>query len=511
MRRTTMALALLVLAALFLGSLIFRGATHAQGDHELWPTKEWQRSSPEDQGMDSAALAQLVDIGAYTGMDSILVTRNGKIVVEAYYAPFRYGVKHRMYSETASVLGTLIAIALKDRVLDSVDHRVMNFFYDRQIANVDDNKRAITIQNLLDMTSGVDWKPGESLTEMRRSADWIQYILDLPMAEPPGFKFNYNNGNPHLLSAIITRISGDSALGYAQKHLFQPLGIADVVWNTDPQGNSDGGDGLYLQPRDMAKIGYLYLRDGMWDGNQIVPSGWIEKLTHRSVDAHMRWAPELRYSSLFWAIPDKRIYAAWGYHGQFIVVMPASGIVVVATGTQDRTLNWLVGYVAGCVKSNVPLPSNSTAASLLASRVQDAATEKPFPSGDVPQIAKAISGKVYYFPDNSLQLYSFSLNLSDPNPSYEYQVNTRRAAAPLERFAGPIGVDGLFRLGVPTTHGISAAKGAWIDEKTFVGQLQTLGNDDAREVVLTFEGRDLNLSIESEDGFIRLLHGQSND
>jgi len=152
MRRTTMALALLVLAALSLGSLIFRGATHAQGDHELWPTKEWQRSSPEDQGMDSAALAQLVDIGAYTGMDSILVTRNGKIVVEAYYAPFRYGVKHRMYSETASVLGTLIAIALKDRLLDSVDHRVMNFFYDRQIANVDDNKRAITIQNLLDMT-----------------------------------------------------------------------------------------------------------------------------------------------------------------------------------------------------------------------------------------------------------------------------------------------------------------------------------------------------------------------
>jgi CubicO group peptidase (beta-lactamase class C family) len=159
------------------------------------------------------------------------------------------------------------------------------------------------------------------------------------MAEPPGFKFNYNNGNPHLLSAIITGISGDSALGYAQKHLFQPLGIADVVWNTDPQGNSDGGDGLYLQPRDMAKIGYLYLRDGMWDGNQIVPSGWIEKLTHRSVDAHMRWAPELRYSSLFWAIPDKRIYAAWGYHGQFIVVMPASGIVVVRPQNSSRPVS----------------------------------------------------------------------------------------------------------------------------------------------------------------------------
>ena len=100
-------------------------------------------------------------------------------------------------------------------------------------------------------------------------------------------------------------------------------------------------------------------------------------------------------------------------------------------------------------------------------------------------------------------------SLSDPNPSYEYQVKTGRSGAPLARFAGPIGVDGLFRLGLPTTDGVSAAKGAWIDEKTFVGQIQTLGNDDARKVVLTFEGTGVDLSVEGEDGFIRLLHGET--
>lgn len=143
--------------------------------------------------------------------------------------------------------------------------------------------------------------------------------------------------------------------------------------------------------------------------------------------------------------------------------------------------------------------------------MQDAATEKPSPVGGVPQIAKVISGKVYYFAENDLQLNSIMLNLSDPNPSYEYQVNMRGSTAPPERFAGPIGVDGLFRLGMPTAHGISAAKGAWIDETTFVGQLQTLGNDVARKVVLTFEGRNVDLNIEGADGFIRLLHGETND
>ena len=189
-------------------------------------------------------------------------------------------------------------------MLDNVDHRVIDFFREHQVANIDDYKKSITIQNLLDMTSGLDWT-AESFAEMRHSQDWIQYVLDRPIVQPPGLKFQYNDLNADLLSAIITRISGDSALDYAQKHLFGPLGIADVVWNSDPHGNTDGGDGLYLQPRDIAKIGYLYLRNGIWDGNQIVRADWIDKVAYASIDAHMRSAPELRYANLFWSIPNE--------------------------------------------------------------------------------------------------------------------------------------------------------------------------------------------------------------
>jgi CubicO group peptidase (beta-lactamase class C family) len=246
-----------------------RSAANAQEKGQSWPTKEWQTSSPEDQGMDSNELASLIDFGASHGMDSLLVVRHGKIVSEAYYAPFRIGLKHRVNSVTKAVVGTLIGIAFKEGLLASPNQRVLDFFSDRTIAEVDERKKALTIQSLLDMTSGIDWieplssaRP-ESFFAMERSQDWQQFILDRPMAEAPGSVFNYNSGNAHLLSAIITKVTGRSALDYATEKLFGPLGIGDVYWRHDPQGVSAGGAGLYLQPRDMAKIGTLYLQDGM--------------------------------------------------------------------------------------------------------------------------------------------------------------------------------------------------------------------------------------------------------
>src|ERR1700722_19485793 len=212
---------------------------------------------PDVQGMGPTSLVNLSDFGATHELESLLVIRHGTIVAEAYYAPFRAGVKHRINSATKSVIGTLIAIALKDGLLDSPDHPVVDFFSDRTIANLDDNKKAITIENLLDMTSGLDWteplddgRP-RSMLEMERSADWEQFVLDRPMAAKPGAAFNYNSGNPQLLSAILTKLTGQSTLDYARKHLFEPLGVSDVFWRSDPSGVSIGGYGLFLEPRDM--------------------------------------------------------------------------------------------------------------------------------------------------------------------------------------------------------------------------------------------------------------------
>ncbi len=319
--------------------------------------------------------------------------------------------------------GTLIAIALRDGLLDSLDRRVLEFFPGRTIANLDDNKQAMTIRHLLNMTSGLEWKERlddsvpETFLAMEQSADWQQFILDQPMAQPPGTAFEYNSGNSHLLSAIINRLTGERALVYAREQLFGPLGIADVFWRRDPQGISTGGAGLYLQPRDMAKIGYLYLRNGMWEGRQIVPPAWIDAVNHASVDMRL---PGLRYANQFWVLPDKHVYAAVGFHRQLIVVMPDLDIVAVATGTRNYPSARLIDGITGAVKSNQPLPENAAARSALDLSIADAATERPSPVGPVPETAKQVSGKVYAFAPNALNLRTLALNLNGANPSFEF-------------------------------------------------------------------------------------------
>ena len=142
------------LGGLTFGASICSGAVHTQGATEpIWPTKEWQTSSPEEQGIDSKEITKLVDLGTTLSLDSLLVERHGKIVAEAYYAPYTAGIPHAIYSATKAVISTLMSIASKDGLLDSASHRVFDFFDRRSIANVDDRKEAITVQSLLDMTS----------------------------------------------------------------------------------------------------------------------------------------------------------------------------------------------------------------------------------------------------------------------------------------------------------------------------------------------------------------------
>jgi CubicO group peptidase (beta-lactamase class C family) len=509
---TTMQSALLIAALLVSGGGLCEFA-RADDSAPPWPTKEWRTSTPEQQGMASASLADLIDFGATHELESLLVIRHGTIVAEAYYAPFRLGVKHRMNSATKSVIGTLIAIALKDGLLDSPDHRVVDFFSGRTIANLDDDKRAITIQNLLDMTSGLDWTEplGEgrpkSMFDMERSADWEQFVLDRPMAAKPGAVFNYSSGNPQLLSAILTKLTGQSALDYARKRLFEPLGVSDVFWRSDPSGVSIGGYGLFLEPRDMAKLGYLYLRNGVWDGREIIPPSWIERVRHASVEMNLR---DFRYANLFWVAPASNAYLANGYHGQRIFVMPTLDVVAVATGTgHSASIGKEIEMIADAVKSDTALPPDAAGQARLASRIQDVGTEKPQPVAETPEIAKAISGKTYRFPDNALRLSSLELNLDGPVPSYAYEIKTGRPDHPVERFEGPIGLDGVYREAAPTSQGITVAKGAWSYDKSFVVQFGELGGDNMRRAILSFEGKGVDVVFVAESGPGAKLHGEA--
>ena len=490
-----------------------------QAADSIWPAKAWQTSSPEEQGMDSKELAKLVEFGATHKLDSLLVVRHGKIVAESYYAPYAAGIPHAMYSATKALISTLTAIAWKDGLLDSPSHRVLDFFDRSGIENVDDQKETITVQSLLDMTSGIEWTEPlsdpapPSVTAMEFCPDWIKFILDRPMSSAPGVTFNYNSGNPHLLSAIITKLTGMSALEYAKAKLFGPLGIDEVYWDQDPQGISNGGYGLYLQPRDMAKIGYLYLRNGMWEGKQLLPSPWIDKVSHAMVDMQASGEQQLRYSNLFWALPDKHVYMAVGYHGQVIMVFPKLDVAVVTTGRGNYRFSELADDISASVKSDAALPPDAASENLLAKKMRDVSSEKPTEVSATPETAASISGKVYRFDSNPLSLKSLSLFLTGPQPHYDVEIHARNATTD-PRFSGPIGLDGLYRKGKLTHHGfnlnpgsrlnqrlegspeVNAVKGTWQDDHTFVIDRFVLGQGEPPERwTLTFDGGKLNVRI----------------
>jgi CubicO group peptidase (beta-lactamase class C family) len=518
-----------VLLAFLLATSALLGAlpATAQEKPQPWPTKGWATSSPEEQGMSSERLARLVEFGGFNNMDSLLVTRHGRLVLEATYAPFRAGLKHRINSATKAVVSTLVAMAMRDGKLDSTDRRVMEFFADRTIANLDERKQAITIRHLLDMTSGLEWSEGldgfRSFIAMERSPDWQQFILDQPMSEAPGTRFYYDSGNSHLLSAILTKVTAKSALDYARETLFGPLGIDDVMWRGDPQGVSGGGAGLYMHPRDMAKIGYLYLRGGVWEGKQVLPAPWIEGVRKANVDMRESWTKDLRYGSQFWVMPGRDAFMAVGYDRQLIVVIPKLDIVAVTTGsarfpsssgtpTRPRySFESLIGFLSAAVTGDAPLPANATAAAELERQVKEAGIERPGPVGEQPAIAKTISGKTWRFDPNDLRVKWLAFKLDGAEPSFEYE-SEGGPATPAARFGGPIGFDGYYRVGGRQRYGLSAARARWLaDGKTLVLETQTLGNDDAARVTLEFNDKSVEVNFEAAFGYKATLKGRTDD
>jgi CubicO group peptidase (beta-lactamase class C family) len=294
-----------------------------------WPTEAWRVAAPAEQGMDAALLGQMLEAidEQILRIDSVLVVHNGYIVTEKYYPPYEQDTMHGLQSVTKSVVSALIGIAIHAGYINSVDDAVLDFYPGRTFENDDALKRSITLEHLLTMSSGLAW----DWDEMVSSRDWVGYTLDQPMVAEPGREFYYSSGNAHVLSAIIQEASGMNTRDFAQLYLFDPLGISDVRWKTDLDGIPKGGWGMGMKPRDMAKLGYLYLNGGVWDGRQIIPAEWIKASTERHIQVPEPLEPWDLYMGYLWWLHEDGPYAAHGTRGQFIYVVPESDLVVVFT------------------------------------------------------------------------------------------------------------------------------------------------------------------------------------
>ena len=306
---------------------------------EYWPTEGWRTSTPEEQDMDSEKLEQMMVYldGNNLDIHSVVIVRNGYIVWEEYPG-FLYdrGMIHIVNSVTKSFVSALIGIAIKEGYIEGKDQKMVDLFPDRTIQNLDERKESITLEHMLTMKSGMEWDewkyeysdPRNHYVKAISSEDPFQYVLDTPMATDPGLVWNYNGGTSHLMSFLVTEATGQDTHDYAKEKLFKPLGITQSDWNRDSHGICNGGGGLYLDPRDMAKFGYLYLHDGEWDGEQIIPADFVAD----SVKTHSRFSLSSGYGyQSWWTYPQQGVYRAAGLDGQRIYVSPDLELIVVVT------------------------------------------------------------------------------------------------------------------------------------------------------------------------------------
>ena len=306
-----------------------------------WPTEKWSTSTPEAQSMDASILSQSEKKieENYPNIYSVLVVKNGYLVYEKYYNGANTGSSNPVYSVTKSVMSALTGIAINKNLIRSIDQKAAEFLpeYFKQID--DTRKKEITIKNILTMSGGLE-SIDSNYYGYFTSKDYIAYALGKPLINNIGEKFDYNTGLSHLLSGIITESSDMNTSEFANKYLFEPLGIDGSIWDMAGGGYYGGGAGLYLKPRDMAKLGYLYLNKGKWDGAQIIPEEWVEETKTKQISVE----PGVDYGYLFWLYNNRAkinektyfSYAATGAGGQYIMIVPDLDLVAVITANENR-------------------------------------------------------------------------------------------------------------------------------------------------------------------------------
>jgi CubicO group peptidase (beta-lactamase class C family) len=303
---------------------------------------EWPVSSPGSAGLDSKWIDSAFTAAEQLGfVDAILVFKDGYIVAEKYYNGYGVDKQHQIWSCTKSFMSALIGIAIDKGYIGSIDNKVMDYFPEYIYSGMDPRFFDITIKHLLTMRMGID-REENNLIPVVQTNDWIRETFKLPLLFNPGEKFSYNSLETHLLSAIITKSTGKNAMEFARENLTGPMGIEIVEWRTDPQGNSTGGYDIFMKPRDMAVLGYLYQNEGKINDRQIVSKEWVYKSLERSWNNNgTEWGAlkDYNYGFLWWLgkMNGYELFMALGMGGQYIVNFPELDMIVVTTANQYIT------------------------------------------------------------------------------------------------------------------------------------------------------------------------------
>ena len=282
------------------------------------------RATPESQGISSdlfAALLRELDASKDTEMHHFMALRHGKVICECNFAPYPKGMWHITHSMCKSITGMAIGMLIEEGKL-KLDENIYDIFSDQMNALSKIFRPVITVENLLTMTSGVTFNESGIVS----GNDWLGSFLNASVNGKPGTEFQYNSLNTYVLSAIVTKRTGETLTEYLTPRLFGPLGITKYYWETCPKGITKGGWGLFLCAEDMAKLGQLYLQKGKWNGQQLVSEYWIEISTAR----HLKTQNDTYgYGYQLWMEQRPGSFEYNGMLGQNVIIYPDMDMVLV--------------------------------------------------------------------------------------------------------------------------------------------------------------------------------------
>ena len=282
------------------------------------------RATPESQGISSdlfAALLRELDASKDTEMHHFMALRHGKVICECNFAPYPKGMWHITHSMCKSITGMAIGMLIEEEKL-KLDENIYDIFPDHTNAFSKIFRPVITVENLLTMTSGVTFNESGIVS----GNDWLGSFLNASVNGKPGTEFQYNSLNTYVLSAIVTKRTGETLTEYLTPRLFGPLGITKYYWETCPKGITKGGWGLFLCAEDMAKLGQLYLQRGKWNGQQLVSEYWIEISTAR----HLKTQNDTYgYGYQLWMEQRPGSFEYNGMLGQNVIIYPDMDMVLV--------------------------------------------------------------------------------------------------------------------------------------------------------------------------------------
>lgn len=461
------------------------------------------RSTPESQGISSSAILKFIETAdrEIDTMNSFMLVRNGQVVAEAWWSPYAAELPHVLYSLSKSFTSTAVGFAVAEGLV-SIDDRVIDFFPEDAPPEPSHNLREMRVHDLLRMNTGHD-----SEADLRASAEpWTKTFLSHPVPFKPGSRFLYNTPATYMLSAIVQKVSGETVLDYLRPRLFEPLGIDKPIWGTSPEGITIGGYGLSVRTEDIAKLGQLYLQDGEWNGEQLLPAEWTKAATSLQTsngsNPNSDW--DQGYGYQFWRSRFGN-YRGDGAFGQYCIVMPEhNAVVAITSGVRDmQAVMNLVWNILQPAMGSSPLSADAGAHEDLIDRMANLRVRTV--SGDASSpIAESVSGRSYMFDENGKGLESVRLDLTT-----EPAILHVRARGVDDRIV--VG-EGSWETGQSTfVNGVGdwletgafavAATGAWTADDTYTVKLVLQETPFYTTMNFRFDGDEVTLSSEHNASF----------